>query len=904
MAGGRWIAAYRRASMILAAAAVLGSLLVPATTAPAGAEPEQTRPNILLLISDDQAWTTFNRDLMPSVYAELVDQGILFDRAYVNSSLCCPSRAQILTGLTEHHTGVDENNVTLSRPTLPAALHDMGYRTILAGKYLNSWPCTPRAEFDSWHCVSTPPSSYTMVDPWVNDDGTWVHHAGYQTDILASDVSEFIASTPDDQPFFGIFSPTSPHMPADDPRFTFPAPLQGGPASTLDMIDPSNPMYLRRLPTTPAQQATNEEHFAAMSHAVRSLDDAMGAVLDGLGDRADTTLVIYLSDNGYQFGEHGRAAKTTPYEEAVRVPMVVRYPPLHPTDQPERTDALAQNVDITPTIADLLGIPWGADGVSLAPLVSGSADSVRDAALIERCRGTGFMLQPCTGATFQLGQTKAPAFEGVVTRDTAYVRYPLSGETQLFDLTTDPFELDNRAGEPALNQLEAEMRSRLDALLAPPPVDTTIVTGPEGASDARVATFTYFSQSRFATYRCRLTRDGVPGAWHPCNGQTDVEGGLVDGDYLFEVAGTDEFGSVDPTPASRAFGIHGNGPAVSIDIAPPPRQTSTELAFGFSSPLKGATFECRLAKLGADASWSPCDPAAGASYTADSDGLWNFEVRATDPSTLAVTDPPAARLVSVDNAGPSAELSARPPVVSGSSSATFRFFPSEAARATSTCRLDGGTAVACSSGSYTASGLTDGSHTLAIVLRDLLANRSATTVTWTVDTSAPTASFVRKPARNSAEAIPVFKLGSSEPRFAFRCQMDGDPVLPCATLATYRTLADGPHTFTVSAIDAAGNISAPVSTTWNIDTDPPVATITGGPPNGSVRTTTSATFSFTSDELGTFWCSLDGAAATACTSPSTSAGLAIGPHTFSVFARDRAGNASAPVSRSWTIVAP
>ena len=81
---------------------------------------------------------------------------MLFKRAYVNTSLCCPSRAQIITGLYEHHTGVDTNAVPLERPTIVEALHDIGYRTMLAGKYLNSWACTPRPEFDRWACVGTP----------------------------------------------------------------------------------------------------------------------------------------------------------------------------------------------------------------------------------------------------------------------------------------------------------------------------------------------------------------------------------------------------------------------------------------------------------------------------------------------------------------------------------------------------------------------------------------------------------------------------------------------------------------------------------------------------------------------------------------------------------------------------
>ena len=114
------------------------------------------RPNILLIVADDQAWSTFSPKLMPSVYSQLVDQGVLFKRAYVNTSLCCPSRSQILTGLYEHDTGVDSNDVPLTRPTIVQALHDQGYHTMLAGKYLNSWPCDPRPEFDRWACTAAP----------------------------------------------------------------------------------------------------------------------------------------------------------------------------------------------------------------------------------------------------------------------------------------------------------------------------------------------------------------------------------------------------------------------------------------------------------------------------------------------------------------------------------------------------------------------------------------------------------------------------------------------------------------------------------------------------------------------------------------------------------------------------
>ena len=178
--GRRLIVVMCCALVVSAAAPVGGPSATTPTTGGASAPPVAgLRPNILLMISDDQAWSDFTPALMPTVYSQLVDQGVLFKRAYVNTSLCCPSRAQIVTGLYEHHTGVDTNIVPLERPTIVEALHDVGYRTMLAGKYLNSWPCTPRPEFDRWACVGTPtPSTYSMVNPFINVDGEWAHLRG------------------------------------------------------------------------------------------------------------------------------------------------------------------------------------------------------------------------------------------------------------------------------------------------------------------------------------------------------------------------------------------------------------------------------------------------------------------------------------------------------------------------------------------------------------------------------------------------------------------------------------------------------------------------------------------------------------------------------------------------------
>ena len=372
----------------LALSAVPPSATIPAEGHAFTATVADESPNILVVISDDQAWSDFSPSLMPHVFSDLVDEGALFKRAYVNTSLCCPSRSQILTGLYEHHTGVDTNTVPLDRPTIVQALHDVGYHTMLAGKYLNSWPCAPRSEFDRWACVGTPePSTYSMINPLINEDGAWRQYTGYQTDILASQVVDFIHATPKDQPFFAMYSPTTPHLPSDDPRYdSMPVTPPRAPSFDENTLVDSAPLYERRPPLTANEIAGADGRFTKMAHGVRSLDDSVGTILDGLGDRAQDTIVIYLSDNGFMFGEHRRFGKTDAYEESVRVPMRfgTRRCSQPPTPSPphpgveHRHRALARRAG---------QVPWQVPTAARSFLCERLGTSVRSALLIEHCHG-------------------------------------------------------------------------------------------------------------------------------------------------------------------------------------------------------------------------------------------------------------------------------------------------------------------------------------------------------------------------------------------------------------------------------------------------------------------------------------------------------------------------------------
>lgn len=813
----------RRGRVTLVCAALLCGLLPMASTvltaqaadALAQSATGKARPNILLVISDDQAWSAFNRTLMPSVYSQLVDKGVLFKRAYVNTSLCCPSRAQILTGLYEHHTGVDANEIALDRPTFPQALHDSGYRTMLAGKYLNSWPCDPRAEFDQWACVGTPePSTYSLVDPLMNVNGDWQQFTGYQPDILAGMASEFIRQTPVDQPFFVMYAPTTPHLPADDPRYDDMVvhPPRGG-AFNANTLTPGTPQYARRQPLTPEEIQASDDKYVPMAHAVRSLDDSIGSLLGSLGRRYRDTLVIFMSDNGFLYGEHRRFGKNDPWEESVNVPMVVRYPAVLPSSQAFVSGALVQNVDLAATITDLAGIRWDSDGQSFLPVLQRQQHTVRTAALIEQCRGVSQGTPSCSGLTFDGGKVVTPGFQGIVTERYKYVEYD-DGSTQLIDLRHDPLETRNLAvGRRRRSSLQGTLAARLHAMMGSP-LETTIATGPGSTLDGRVAAFTYFSPSRFATYRCRLVHAGTPDAWKPCPGQFYAVGDLSDGHYVFQVEGIDD-GHVDATPASRAFTVSTfGGPSITLTSHPGVSQAGTSASFAYASSTPDVQLLCRLVPWGGEAPLSPCDP-AGVTFDGLSDGAYRFEVVARDPVSAALSEPAAGWFFRIDNSGPKVAFSMTPPPATPRRDATVRFAPLEPTKGGFRCTLDR-KPVDCANGSLRLDRLRIGGHTLEVSAMDPLGNVGVSSYSWMVDRSAPKVLIVAGPALTTDQTTAAFDLWSSADPGMFVCQLDDLPLMPCFTAPVLTGLSEGRHKLVVWSYDTAMNRSAAAQYTWKV----------------------------------------------------------------------------------------
>jgi uncharacterized repeat protein (TIGR01451 family) len=402
-------------------------------------------------------------------------------------------------------------------------------------------------------------------------------------------------------------------------------------------------------------------------------------------------------------------------------------------------------------------------------------------------------------------------------------------------------------------------------------------------SASATAAFT-FTASGATAVECSL--DGA--AFAPCASPVALAA-LADGGHTFTVRASDLAGNV--TTVAHAWTVDTTPPDVSFTAAPPALSTSADATFAFAVTGGATSVECSLD----GAAFAPCT--SPVSLTGLAEGNHDFRVRATDAAGNART---VTHAWAVDTAAPDTSFTATPAANAGATSATFSFSSTEGG--TFECSLDGAAFAACVSPA-TLSGLAEGSHTYRARAIDAAGNVDPTpaSFTWNVDTTAPTTTLDSTPASASNSTGATFTFSSNEGTATFECSLDGAAFTACTSPQALTGLAEGSHTFQVRAVDAAGNTDGtPASFTWTVDVTPPDTTLTAGP-TGTVSST-SASFSFTSTEAGTFECSLDGAAFAACPTPQALSGLAEGSHTFQVRAVDTAGNRDAtPASRTWVV---
>jgi hypothetical protein len=430
-------------------------------------------------------------------------------------------------------------------------------------------------------------------------------------------------------------------------------------------------------------------------------------------------------------------------------------------------------------------------------------------------------------------------------------------------------------------------------------IDTTAPTvalgsTPPSLTNNPAAPFTFSGSddvSSNVTFECRVDA----ASFAPCTSPF-TPSGLADGNRTFNVRARDQAGNVS-APASYTWTIDTSPPDTTITGGPANSSTSgPTVSFTFSSEA-GATFQCRMDSGSFSACTSPF------TATGLTDGSHTFHVRALDAAGN-VDASPATRTWTVDATPPDTTITGGP-ANSSTSGPTVSFTFSSEAGATFQCRMDSGSFSACTS-PFTATGLTDGSHTFHVRAIDTVGNIDPTpaTRTWTVDATPPDTTILSGPTGVISVTGVTFTFTSTETSSTFQCRLNTGSFVSCSSPYTITGLTDGAQTFEVRAIDGVGNVDpTPATRSWTVDTQPPETTITSGPANGST-TGPSVTFNFTSSSSETgsiFQCSVDGAPFLPCSSP-LNLSLANGAHTFAVRAIDGVGNVDpTPATRSWTV---
>lgn len=421
--------------------------------------------NIVVLLADDWRHDTLgcagNAVVRTPALDRLAGEGMRFTRNCVTTSICGVSRASLFTGqwMSRHGNTAMKEFKTPWEQTYPGRLRDGGYHVGHVGKWHNG--AFPARRFDFGRAYS---GTHWIKRP----DGSRVH----VTEKNREDALEFLRGRPADKPFCLTLAFFAPHAEDEHPRQYLPRPESMALYAdvTIPMPRTATPEALAKLPEFLADPrnesrarwrkrfATPERYQESMKNYYRlcsEVDDVCGGVIEELRRQGvlDRTLVVFTGDNGYFHGEHGLADKWYPYEESIRVPLIVRDPRMAETKRGGATDAMTLNVDLAPTILAAAGIaaPESMQGCDVAPLYLAGLPPV--------WRGDFFYEH----AVFR-NKDFIPASEALVQRDWKYLRWPDFGREQLFHLAADPCEEHDLIGEPAHAERLAGLRKRFEEL--------------------------------------------------------------------------------------------------------------------------------------------------------------------------------------------------------------------------------------------------------------------------------------------------------------------------------------------------------------------------------------------------------------------------------------------------------
>ncbi|MGH3507709.1 MAG: sulfatase family protein [Nocardioidaceae bacterium] len=461
----------------LALAALMGCLGLASVSIPT--QPPVDRANVILILTDDMRLDDLA--YMPHVQELLVDRGVVFEQALSTYPLCCPARATLLTGQYAHNHDVEGNKWPRGGfrrlnddNTLATWLQGSDYRTAFIGKYLNEYPQTD-AEYvppgwDYWR--GSAGGTYEYFNLTTNDDGTLVEHPGIHQSLVVEQYADEAITTyaRSQEPFFLWASFVAPHRECEPEhiRLTGAETCWGPPSPTPMDEGAFDGVPLPESPAVNEQDLSDKTELlrrhglvdtAMVDHlrrarleSLQSVDRAVAALVRQLKATGawDETYVIFASDNGNALGEHRWVQKQLPYEEMIRVPLVMTGPGVPAGVTRSQSVTLA---DVSATALDVAGIEGGRvqDGESLLPLARGGVPDGEDRMILLEA-----------GPRSGLGD--GWLHQSVRTDRYTFIRWN-SGFVELYDRDRDPYELDSVASDPAFADVRTYLEGALEDLV-------------------------------------------------------------------------------------------------------------------------------------------------------------------------------------------------------------------------------------------------------------------------------------------------------------------------------------------------------------------------------------------------------------------------------------------------------
>ncbi len=456
------------------------ALLILCLTKIAVASPTEDRPNILVLLTDDQSFRSLgaygNHQVKTPHLDQLAEKGIIFDRAYDTTSICMASRAQVFTGMYEFKTGTNFQHGPLTRDkwqdSYQVKLRNAGYFTGFVGKFgfavkdtadagtaYNKPEHLPSDDFDVWY--GWPSQGYY---PTKNNKtvAKFAEKHPHVTQAVGAAAIDFLKQAKQQkQPFLLSVSFKAPHKAfSPDPAFddvykdtVWDLPKNYGQkgAEHIPQQAKSGRQYVTMQDFTPEKYQENMRKYHQLVYGV---DKAVGMMVNSLEELGlnDNTVILFLTDNGYSLGAHDMSGKVLPYEEPSRTPMIAYDPRAKSHGKNNRVQGVTSNLDIAPTVFELanLDIPEHVDGKSLLPFIVNPNSKTQDAVMLINAWGS------------------APSHSlALVTETYKYIYWPYAHEMdateELYSLVNDEYEMVNLAKNPEYKAQLRLMRAQYDA---------------------------------------------------------------------------------------------------------------------------------------------------------------------------------------------------------------------------------------------------------------------------------------------------------------------------------------------------------------------------------------------------------------------------------------------------------